>query len=226
MSTYPVLQLLFYTNILFFCLSYGLMQLIVEQNVSPESLDLLSKLDAFYSSSFSTLVTATLGIVAIIGVLLPIGITWYQNRTFRKIVDGLKQEFSDEADAKLKETEKKLKKKFKRDIRRQSHLTKGVASLARVMYLIQRDKDNSHVIPTYLHMCVAVEHFIKADSHEEVKLALEFLNGLNKNDLVDKKHESVIEADQRLDTKLKVYKKIVAKKYAKKIKKEIKESEV
>jgi len=44
------------------------------------ALEVLNKVDSFYASSFSHLITITLGLVAFLGVFVPVLTTYYQNR--------------------------------------------------------------------------------------------------------------------------------------------------
>lgn len=49
-----------------------------------ETLIVLEKLNQFYSSSFSQLVNMTIGLLAFVGVIIPVLIGLYQNKQFKQ----------------------------------------------------------------------------------------------------------------------------------------------
>lgn len=57
------------------------------------ALEILDKVNGFYSSAFSQLVTITLGLIAFIGVFVPILTTYYQSRTMRIERETLEEYF-------------------------------------------------------------------------------------------------------------------------------------
>jgi len=53
------------------------------------ALEILEKVNSFYSSSFSQLLTVTLGLVAFVGIFVPVLTTYYQNRNIKIEKDNL-----------------------------------------------------------------------------------------------------------------------------------------
>lgn len=51
--------------------------------MNKDALEILNNINTFYSSAFTQLITITFGIVAFIGIFLPIITTYYQNRNTR-----------------------------------------------------------------------------------------------------------------------------------------------
>lgn len=61
---------------------------------NAEFIDALQKVHEFYNDSFTSLQTLMLGLVGIIGVVLPLLISFYQNRRLRQETSSLKKEIA------------------------------------------------------------------------------------------------------------------------------------
>ena len=64
-----------------------------------ETIQILEKVNAFYVGAFSQLVTFTVGLLALVGVLIPIGIASYQNRQMKRDQKVLTERIENELNA-------------------------------------------------------------------------------------------------------------------------------
>lgn len=83
-----------------------------------ETLIVLEKLNQFYSSSFSQLVTITTGLLAFVGVVVPILITFYQNRQFRQEQNYILKALEESKIELIKHVESEVTQKFELEKKR------------------------------------------------------------------------------------------------------------
>ena len=77
----------------------------------PDPLDVLNKVDAFYNSAWNMLIIYTTILLALVGVILPILISWWQNRVLKFREESLKKEFLLELQNLLSEFKEEFAKK-------------------------------------------------------------------------------------------------------------------
>ena len=56
------------------------------------TLVILEAVEGFYNHAYTSLVVIVLGSMALVGVILPLANSWFQNRRFNEKLDSLKQE--------------------------------------------------------------------------------------------------------------------------------------
>lgn len=66
------------------------------QNIHSETIDLITQVDSFYNSAWDKLILVGAVSFAIIGVLIPIIIQWYQNKSLKISEDLLKSEIENQ----------------------------------------------------------------------------------------------------------------------------------
>lgn len=75
-----------------------------------DTLAILEKVNAFYSGAFSQLVTFTIGLLALVGVLIPIAIAAYQNRQLKHDQRSLSDKISHDLASAKRELSEQLEK--------------------------------------------------------------------------------------------------------------------
>jgi len=73
------------------------------------TLQILERLNALYTNAFSQLITYTIGLVALVGLLIPLVVTLIQNRAFRREGEAVTKGLQDEA--------KKIREELKLSLR-------------------------------------------------------------------------------------------------------------
>lgn len=76
------------------------------------ALEIIERVDSFYSASFSQLITLTLGIIAFAGVFVPILTTYYQNRK----INIEKKNLEDQIKAHIEQLKEKIAEETKREM--------------------------------------------------------------------------------------------------------------
>jgi hypothetical protein len=70
-------------------------------------LELLEKLNSFYSGAFSQLVTYTVGLIALLGVVTPLVIQFFQRRSNQSVQDAMMTHIQDSIECGIKQLEDK-----------------------------------------------------------------------------------------------------------------------
>jgi hypothetical protein len=91
------------------------MDLIFKANDKVSALEILEKVDKFYSESFTNLLWAMGWVIGIVGLLIPILIHLVQYYSLKKEVKNLQNEILIEAENKISKEVIKLKDKFKKE---------------------------------------------------------------------------------------------------------------
>jgi hypothetical protein len=73
-----------------------------------DALEILEKVDSFYSKSFNSLLTLIISIIGIAGVFIPLGISYYQANLLKKQTIDLQERISNEVSEKLSDLKKSL----------------------------------------------------------------------------------------------------------------------
>ncbi|WFC12715.1 hypothetical protein [Aeromonas salmonicida] len=150
-----------------------------------DTLTILEKLNQFYSSSFSHLVTITTGLLAFVGVVVPILITFYQNRQFKqeqshifKALEENKLELVKHIENEVSRIFELEKKKIGKEIAmlrdeliKESQQSKGGAFFIQANSLFERSKF-SRSIESYIN---AIQCFINADDELNLQRASNML---------------------------------------------------
>ncbi|WNF48117.1 hypothetical protein RHP75_06730 [Pseudomonas sp. SG20056] len=129
------------------------------------ALEILAKVDAFYSSAFSQLLAITLGIIAFAGVFVPILTTYYQNRNIKiekqnledyiaNKVNNLKEELTLNLNYELQEKLAEFEKK------QEAKTDKIIAGLLHVQASLQLS--NSHFKHATSSIISSIERCISA----------------------------------------------------------------
>lgn len=62
----------------------------------PDALQILEQVNSFYSDAFTQLIAFTVGLLALVGVLMPMGIAAYQNRQLKHDQKTLNEKIENE----------------------------------------------------------------------------------------------------------------------------------
>ncbi|MDX6917583.1 hypothetical protein R9X49_20955 [Pectobacterium carotovorum] len=73
-----------------------------------DALEILEKVDSFYSKSFNSLLALIISIIGIAGIFIPLGISYYQAKLLRKQTIDLQERISNEVSEKLSDLKKSL----------------------------------------------------------------------------------------------------------------------
>lgn len=79
------------------------------QSNADKSIDLIEKIDSFYNNAWNKLILFGSILFAIVGVLVPIVIQWYQKRTLKLSEESIKRKLKDEVTTEVMKT---IEKKF------------------------------------------------------------------------------------------------------------------
>lgn len=113
-----------------------------------DSLKILEQLNSFYSFSFSQLVAFTVGLLAFVGVLIPIVASFYQNKRTAIEIKQLHETFTKEIAALKEEAKKEVREELKKDLlEAEALLDKKLASANGSIYHVQA----SHLISKKLY---------------------------------------------------------------------------
>ncbi|WP_336803257.1 hypothetical protein [Erwinia aphidicola] len=81
-----------------------------------DTLDILDKVNSFYTSSFSSLQNILLSMIALVGVILPVLISFYQTRRLKLEREGLERRLIDEFNSNILVLENRIKDEQKESI--------------------------------------------------------------------------------------------------------------
>ena len=79
--------------------------------------EILEKLNSMYSSAFNQLVTYTVGLMAFVGLLVPVVVSWIQNRSFQREMDAIAERLQEEASKIREELKKSLREELVTELR-------------------------------------------------------------------------------------------------------------
>lgn len=132
----------------------------------PDAFQILERLNGFYSGAFNQLITFTVGLLALVGVLIPVAIAAYQNRQLRHDQKLLTEKIeNDLAAAKLELTEKLAK-----GLAAQDETLKGLIESTKQEIANEIKKTNKLAIARALHL--------QANSHQNTAPASSALDSL------------------------------------------------
>jgi len=175
-----------------------------------ETLEILEKVNAFYSTSFEQLLVVVFGAIGLVGVIIPLLITYYQSRQFNiekkslenyidsmklDLMTSVKEEVTTELEKEkkllnraLEENKEELSKSLesnKAELKKQINIAKGGAFLIQANN--QHDKNNfEDAIESSLD---AIDNFIEAKDENNLQRVLRSLTEtllpkVNKNILI------------------------------------------
>ncbi len=175
------------------------------------SLQILERLNSLYTNAFNQLLIYTIGLVAFVGAVIPLIITYIQNRSFRREQQTITKELQDEAKRIREELKQNLREDLLKDIaesekRLSDALTKKDIELTKK--ISNADAGVFHVQGTVsrqaTHYGLAVQDFTLAAAYyligeDELNLqrvlrsVLDMLKKVDKNELalVDKVYDTI-----------------------------------
>ena len=77
-----------------------------------ETLQILEKLNTFYSGAFTQLITYTVGILAFIGIVIPFAIATFQNKQLKKDQTSLSNQIANELIAAKEEMKREIEEQM------------------------------------------------------------------------------------------------------------------
>ncbi|WP_462172221.1 hypothetical protein [Pseudoalteromonas xiamenensis] len=109
------------------------------------ALEILEKVNSFYSASFSQLLTITLGLVAFIGVFVPVLTTYYQNRNIKIEKENLEEFINNKLESIKLEVTKEIRDELLNDLsefedKQKSQIEKVIAGVFYVQANAQLNK--------------------------------------------------------------------------------------
>ncbi|MDF3196666.1 hypothetical protein [Pseudomonas sp. 1928-m] len=168
-----------------------------------ETLEILEKVDAFYSSSFETLVTLTFSILAFAGILIPILIAYIQNRQLKIENSLLSKKLENEVSKHNEKNEELIKSSIleeKKQIEEElnsikTELHKRISKSEAGLFHIQAN----HELSTYpenaiTSFCSAALRYIYADDEQNLQRVLNCIT----KDCLPKINNSHFEEDQNI----------------------------
>ncbi len=143
-----------------------------------ETLEILEKIDTFYSNSFGTLVTLTFSILAFAGILIPILIAYIQNRQVKHETLLLIKKIEDESLQQAKENENKINALLEKErkkiesqlLKLEDDLNKKLSNSEAGLFHIQAQhhRDKEFYALATVDYCTAAEGYI--DGNDELNL--------------------------------------------------------
>ncbi|MBE9491220.1 MAG: hypothetical protein IMY67_13055 [Bacteroidetes bacterium] len=171
----------------------------VNETVTPQmsdALQILEKVNAFYSDAFNHLLYTMSGMIALVGLVVPLIFTFYQNRKLKvekesleRYVVGIKYELKNSIQEKIKseienekemlgaaleQSKKELDKaieKNKKEIDEEIHIAKGSSLFLQGNNLYDKYEYNE-AAESYIY---AIEHFIDGKDESNLQRALDNL---------------------------------------------------
>ncbi|MDN6869089.1 hypothetical protein QO202_13795 [Aeromonas caviae] len=150
-----------------------------------ETIIILEKVNQFYSSSFNTLVSFTIGLLAFVGVIIPALITFYQNKQFKQEqnhilgkLDESKLEFVSYIDLQIVEKFKSEQEKRNKEIEDlRAELIKESLQAKGGCFFIQANvrlgnNETMNAMESYID---AIDCFIRAEDEMNLQRALNTL---------------------------------------------------
>ena len=138
-----------------------------------ETLQILEKINNFYSSAYSQLIIFTTGLLAFVGGLIPFAISFYQNKQFKREQSLLKEEMKMELDILYEDLQKRVSELVektnenlaKKVAEQEKELLKKIAKTEGGTFHIQgtslaKDKDYTNASMSY---CTAIIEYIKGE---------------------------------------------------------------
>lgn len=149
------------------------------------TLVILEKVNQFYSSSFGQLVSITIGLLAFVGVIVPMLITFYQNRQFKQEQDYILRKLEESTSELFKHIETEVSRKFesekekrvkemaelREELLKEASKSKGGAFF--IQANLQLDSaDITNAIESYIY---AIQNFMRAEDELNLQRALKRL---------------------------------------------------
>ncbi|HEX7153501.1 MAG TPA: hypothetical protein VF618_18585 [Thermoanaerobaculia bacterium] len=146
-------------------------------------LEVLDHLNALYSSLFGTLLTVVTVVLAVVGVALPMLLTWYQNRKLQvesqslaqTIRQGLEDEMRKSVEARLSSFQAELRQFLGReldDVRTQMTIVHGEAAAAACHTQAAAAYKATELVDALVNYCMAVYYYLKISNHLNAQRAL------------------------------------------------------
>lgn len=80
------------------------------------AIEILEKVDAFYNSAWNKLIIAASVLIAVIGIVIPILINWWQSRTLKIREEAIRAEFSIQLKKYKKQIRKEMEERSKKEL--------------------------------------------------------------------------------------------------------------
>lgn len=156
--------------------------------------DILEEVHKFYDYAWMKLIL----FIAIIGILWPYVVTWFQRREFRKSEQKTKEDLQKHIDESIKKTKVELAKKIEEifNISEEKN-KKEIAEVAGSVYHIQGNtlEYRPAIVESYLG---ALDNYTRSDDMHDLRIVLENL----KNTLDKCNKEDIQEIERKLEKKI------------------------
>jgi len=155
----------------------------MESKTVVDALEIINKLDAFYNNAWNHLLIFVTILVTLVGVVIPLGIQWYQRKTFKLDEERLHTTIRTEVEkaradlkAKLSEQIESEKEKLQEELRR---LTKDIAvNIHQVRGGVFMDQGANQLLThkdfttAFISYISAIESFVLGNDHLNLRRAL------------------------------------------------------
>ncbi len=85
----------------------------------PDPIQILERVNSFYSGAFTQLVTYTVALLAFVGVLIPILIEYIHNRTFRIEYEGTRRKLAEDLESLKVQISQDIRSTLKKDLKKE-----------------------------------------------------------------------------------------------------------
>lgn len=158
-----------------------------------DSLEVLNKINNLYSGALNQIITYTIGLMAFVGILLPILISFVQNRQFRRDHDAITSMIAKEITNAQEKLEKQISdtiedkfREFRLELLDQVQLkTRAVSGRVNHNQALSLYRDNQYIDAIYACTWAADDYLAAADEANLIRILNvmdPILNRLNKSD--------------------------------------------
>lgn len=151
-----------------------------------DPIEILKSVDEFYNSAWNKLIIFTSILVAVVGVIIPILLTWWQNRTLKIREDAIQKELNSSLTITIKNIEEKLTNRINEEFdnkieKIKSEMNQEVANIRAGTFHLQGNNN----LKEKLYKLAIIDFFTAGENYLEGKdlLNLGRINNLIKNNL-------------------------------------------
>ncbi len=152
-----------------------LLNFIQANNNASETIDLISKIDAFYNSAWEKLIIIGTLSFAVVGIIVPLIIQWYQKKSLKISEELLKKDFEEQAESIKSEILESFQHVIDKKIEEfESRIARMNASNTAKTFHLQanNETDNAKALGDYLF---AAKNYLICDEFSNLQVILSYI---------------------------------------------------